>query len=109
MKAKTRQYRASETYAFQEFLGSVRGKQSNQIVPNLYNWISHIQTEEPTLNAFAECADFPPLYVEIDRLELQINNKSQRLDLDKKVWRAARKSFLKDKKKNIQPSFWVNP
>jgi hypothetical protein len=109
IKAKISQYKTSEAYAFQKFLGTVRGKQSNQIMPNLYSWISRIQAREPTLNAFAECADYTPLYPEIERLELQLNNKSKHLKLDKKVWRAARKSFFKDKKKAIESRFQVNP
>ncbi len=102
-------YRASETYAFRRFLSTVSSKKSQLILPNLYLWISHIQLGEPTLKAFAAKAKYAPLNTEIDRLELQLNNQPKHLDLDKTIWRKARKYFLNAKRKPRENGFWVNP
>ncbi len=107
---KRKEYRASETYAFRRFLSKVSSKKSNLILPALYRWISHIQLEAPTLKAFAAKAQYEPLITEIDQLEKQLNEQPEKLiDLDKTIWRKARKSFLNAKKKPRENRFWVNP
>ena len=107
---KRKEYRASETYAFRRFLSTVSSNKSHLILPTLYRWISHIQLEEPTLKAFAAKAQYAPLNTEIDRLEKQLNEQPGKLiDVNKTIWRKARKSFLNAKKKPRENRFWVNP
>lgn len=105
-----KEYRTSETYAFRRFLSAVSSKKSHLILPSLYRWISHLQLGEPTLKAFAAKAQFAPLNTEIDQLEKQLNDQpGKSIDLDKTIWRKARKSFLNAKKKPQKVNSWINP
>jgi hypothetical protein len=105
---KRKEYRASETYAFKRFLSSVSSEKFHLILPNLYRWISHIQPGEPTLRAFAAKAKYTPLNTEIERLEKQLNDRPG-IAIDQTIWRKARKSFLRYRKKPQKLNSWINP
>jgi hypothetical protein len=110
-RKKREAYRRSEKYYFRQFILKAKSDDRKETLKAAYQWIDRLKLKEPTLKYFAGNFGNDALLDDIDRLETQTINSSNKVSVNIADWKLARQEYMKtsDSVDTGAKTMWINP